>query len=129
MSVMMALGPFRFSMRTIPYESLRRSTAYRWPRQNRVGRRPALQFTGQDVETVELAAILYPGYTGGLLQIEKIRIQAGKGQPYMLTDGLGKVWGKFCIESIEQTGTVLFPDGAPRRIEFSLKLAHYGEDD
>ncbi len=126
--ILMALGPFRFSMDTAPYDRLRRSVQYRWPRQERAGRRPAAQFTGIGDETVELSGLIYPGYAGGLSQMDTLRECAGKGQPYILSDGRGNIWGKFAIESVDETQTLFFPDGTPRKIEFALKLLHYGED-
>ena len=44
--IMMALGEFRFALDTAAYDRLRRSDTYRWQAQDRLGRRPAQQFTG-----------------------------------------------------------------------------------
>lgn len=126
--ILMALGPFRFCLAYAPYDRLRRSVQYRWPRIERAGRRSAAQFTGIGDETVELSGTFYPGYSGGLGQIDTLRAYAGQGQPYILSDGRGRIWGKFVIESAEETQTVFFADGTPRKIEFTLKLLHYGED-
>lgn len=126
--VMMALGIFRFSIDTAPYENLRRRAQYRWARQNRAGRKPAVQFLGADLETVELSGVMYPGYSGGLLQMQALRELAGLGVPYILADGNGVIWGKFCIESVAETQTHFFADGTPRKIEFRIKLVEYGED-
>lgn len=127
--VMLALGPYRFSLSSAAYESLRRTTEYRWPTQERFGRRPARQYTGPGDETVEIDGAIYPHYAGGLGQLERMREIAAQGEPHRLTDGRGKIWGQFCIERIEETQTVLFADGTPRKIEFRLSLGRYGEDD
>jgi len=124
----MSLGDFRFGLETAAYQRLRRTVEYRWPKQERAGRRPARQFTGIGDETVELGGVIYPHYRGGLGQLETMRTLAGKGQPQILTDGTGKVWGKFCIERIEETQRILFGDGTPRKQEFRLSLGRYGED-
>ncbi len=126
--VMMALGDFRFSLNTAAYQQLRRTVEYRWPTQERAGRRPAKQFTGIGAETVALEGTIYPHYRGGLAQMEAMRGLAGKGRPQILTDGTGKVWGRFCIERIEETQTLFFGDGTPRKQEFRLSLGRYGDD-
>lgn len=126
--VMMTLGDFRFSLDTAAYKRLRRTVEYRWAAQERAGRRPARQFTGIGNETVELEGVIYPHYRGGLGQLEAMRALAGQGSPQILTDGTGKVWGKFCIERIEEIQTLFFGDGTPRKQEFRLSLGHYGED-
>lgn len=125
---MMALGPYRFSVNTSAYQSLRRNTEYRWPNQERIGRAPARQFVGQGVETVSLSGVLYPHHAGGLSQLERMRDLAGLGKPLQLTDGRGKIWGLWCIERIEETQSVFFANGDPQKIEFSLQLSAYGED-
>ena len=124
----MALGDYRFSVDTAAFGKLSRSVEYRWPSQDRAGRRPAKQFTGIGTETIEVDGVIYPHYKGGLGQMDEFRALAGEGVPYLLVDGRGKVWGKFCIESIKETRTVFFADGTPRKIEFALTLSHYGED-
>ncbi len=127
-TVLMTLGNFRFSLSTAAYQQLRRAVEYRWPVQDRAGRRPARQFTGIGDETIELEGAIYPYYRGGLEQIEAMRSLAGLGEPLMLTDGTGKVWGKFCILRIEETQTLFHGDGTPRKQEFRLGLGRYGED-
>jgi len=125
---MLALGTFRFAMDTAAYQSLRRSVEYRWPSQARVGRRSARQFVGIGDETISLQGIIYPEFKGGLKQLDTMRDLAGQGKPQILTDGTGKVWGKWCISTVEETQTLFFADGTPRKQEFSLQLGHYGED-
>ncbi|WP_316347602.1 phage tail protein [Desulfuromonas acetoxidans] len=126
--VMMALGQFRFSLSTAAYQNLRRSVAYRWPKQERIGRAPARQFVGKGDEIITLEGIIYPEFKGGLKQIDKMREVAGTGQPKMMTDGTGKVWGKWCIESIDEKQGTFFANGIPRKQEFALRLGFYGED-
>ena len=128
---MLSLGPFRFAVDTAAYQSLRRSVEYRWPSQTRIGRRPARQFAGTGDETISLQGLIYPEFKGGLKQVDTMRELAGQGEPQILigsTGGRGEVWGKWCIIAVEETQTVFFADGTPRKQEFSLQLGHYGED-
>jgi hypothetical protein len=126
--VMMALGSYRFSVRTAAFDALRRSSAWRWPAQERIGRAPARQFVGAGDDALEISGVIYPHYAGGLRQVERLRETAGSGVPLPLVDGRGRLWGMWCIERIEETGRVFHADGRPQKIEFSLTLAAYGED-
>ncbi len=128
--VMMMLGlEYQFSLSSSAYQQLRRSTEYRWPVQERLRRRPARQFVGPGNDAIELSGTIYPHYRGGLRQMECMRAVAGQGEPLRLVDGRGISWGRWCIERIEETQTVFFRNGDPRRVEFHLSLSRYGEDD
>ena len=126
--VLMTLGEYRFSVNTAAYKTLQRSSRYQWQAQQRFNRKPAQQFTGPDADTVNLEGQILPHYKGGLKQIDAMREQAGKGEPLIMTDGLGNVWGKWCITRIEETRGDLMSNGAPRHIQFRLELVEYGED-
>ncbi|MFA5712135.1 phage tail protein [Mycolicibacterium sp.] len=127
---MMMLGTeYMFSVSTAAYQSLRRSAAYRWPAQERIGRRPARQFVGPGDETMTLDGTIYPHYLGGIGQIERMREVAGRGDPLALVDGRGSNLGQWCIERVEETDTVFGADGRPRRMDFVLGLVRYGEDE
>lgn len=126
---MMALGDYRFSVDTAAYQELRRSQAYRWQPQERLLRRPAQQFLGPGEETLELTGVIYPHYRGGLLQLELMRRQAGRGEPLLLVDGLGFIWGRWVITHLEETQSIFQGNGQPLKQGFRLQLTHYGEDD
>lgn len=126
--VMMQLGEYQFGIESAVYEQLRRSTSYRWQGQDRIGRRPAQQFAGVGQETISLTGRIYPFYKGGLGQLDKMRAEAGQGEPRILVDGLGRIWGKWAVTRIDETQSTLMPDGVPEKIDFSLELVRYGED-
>ena len=125
---MLALGDYRFAVDTAAYLELRRTAEYRWRSQERLGKRPAQQYLGPGEESIELPGAIYPAYKGGLGQLDRMRAEAGKGQPLMLTSGAGDVLGKWCITRVEETGSLFHSDGAPRKVEFRLRIVHYGEE-
>lgn len=127
-TVMMALGTFRFGMNRANYQTFTRAAAYRWAKQDRLGRAPALQFLGPDAEEITLEGTIYPHFKGGLRQIELMRLVARSGQPMMLVDGLGFVWDRWAITAVSETKSVFLAGGAPRKIEFSISLQAYGRD-
>lgn len=124
-SVMMRLGLFKFSLDTAAYQELNRAVSYRWARQERIGTNDALQFTGLGPETVDLRGVVFPLFRGGLDQVGKMRLQASIGIPLPMIDGRGKVWGLWAIEQINERQSVFMELGAPKKIEFDLRLARY----
>ena len=127
-TVMMALGAFRFGVLGGSYQELTRKAGWRWAKQDRLGRAPALQFLGPDTQEITLQGVIYPHYKGGLRQIEAMRLIAGTGVPLMMVDGLGWVWERWVIVEVTEVKSVLFADGTPRKIEFRVVLHAYGED-
>ena len=127
-SYLMKLGDYTFSIDSAAYQTLSRTTEYRWRSQPRVGRLPAQQFMGPGEETLSLDGVIYPHFKGGLSQLDAMRTEAGKGEPLMLVDGTGHIWQQWVINQVEETHKTLFEDGTPRRVEFRLQLSRYGED-
>lgn len=127
-NVMMKLGGFTFSINTAAYQSFSRSAGYRWQGQERIGQGPAQQFTGYEAETITLDGDIYPDYAGGLYQIDAMRYEAGKGQPLLLVDGRGYVWGKWVINAIDERQETFHGNGVARKQSFTLKITRYGDD-
>lgn len=126
--VMMALGAFRFGVNRANYQQFTRAAEWRWQAQDRVGRRPALQFLGPGSDEIMLEGVIYPHFKGGLRQVELMRLVAGQGQPLILVDGLGWVWDRWAITGVEERKSLFMSDGAPRKIEFTMQLMAYGSD-
>ena len=127
--VMMQIGGFQFSIGTAAYQELTRIHAWRWNEIPRAGRAPASQYDGPAAATMELSGVIYPHYKGGTGQIAAMRTEAGKGEPLMLVDGTGKVWGKWVILTIEEGQDRHFDKGLPLRQRFRISLREYGDDD
>jgi len=126
--LMLALGDYRFSVSTAAYQQLRRSSEYRWQAQERVGRSPAQQFSGAGGDEITVTGVIYTHYQGGLDQLDAMRSEAALGKPLLLIDGVGWVHDLWIIKRIEETKSVFFSDGTPRKIEFTMSIAFYGED-
>ncbi|CAH0992206.1 hypothetical protein SIN8267_02322 [Sinobacterium norvegicum] len=125
---MMALGSYRFSIDSAAYQELKHSQAYRWQAQERLQRRPAMQFLGAGEESIELSGVIYPHFKGGLEQLDTMRAEANKGQPLLLVDGLGFVWGQWVITQIDEGQSFFQGNGQPLKQSFQLKLVNYGAD-
>jgi phage protein U len=126
--VMMGLGLFRFGVHRAAYQTLTSQLTLRWAALDRVGRQPARQYLGPGAEHLTLEGVIYPHFKGGLRQVEAMREAAKLGQPFMMVDGLGWVWDRWVIATVIEQKGVFMRDGAPRRIDFQLKLDAYGGD-
>lgn len=120
--MMAALGQFAFSLPTLAYQELRRSTEWRWPTNSRVGARPARQFVGQGEESITLTGLQVPEFMGERLALQTLREMGDAGSAYSLTTGAGEVLGAWVIERVEETGTLFIREGVARRVEFTLEL-------
>lgn len=126
-TVMLSFGGAVFEAPASSYARLRRRSAWRWLSQDRTARRPAYQFLGPGPETIEIEGVVFPLYAGGALP-DTLRALAAAGAPRELTSGAGDVFGLWVLTEVEETRTRLYRDGAPRRIEWRLSLARYGDD-
>jgi phage protein U len=122
------LGRFQFDLPNGVPQTLDWSADYRWEEQGRLTRDPAQQFLGPGSQTLTLDGVLYPGFTGRQNTLEQLRTLAREGKPLMLTDGLGKVYGRWVIKSLREGKAVFAPGGGARQIGFNISLGFYGED-
>ncbi|OGQ55747.1 MAG: oxidoreductase [Deltaproteobacteria bacterium RIFCSPLOWO2_02_FULL_53_8] len=121
--MMMALGMFVFSLPTLAYQELQRKTAWRHPSSARFGSNPARQFAGRGDDLITLPGIILPELAGSVLSLDVIRMMADTGKAWPLVEGTGRILGIWVIEDLSETRTLFFPDGAARRIEFTISLA------
>jgi phage protein U len=122
------LGNFQFDLPNGVPQTLDRTAEYRWETQDRLLRDPAAQFLGPGRQEITLDGQLFPGFSGRQSTMETLRELATQGQPQMLTDGLGRVYGKWAIKQIREGLSTFAPGGGARQIGFSISLVRYVED-
>ena len=122
------LGSFQFDLPNGAPQTLDWNADYRWEEQGRILRDPAQQFVGPGSQTITLDGVLYPGFSGRQSTMEELRGIARDGQPLMLTDGLGRVYGQWAIKQLREGKGVFAPGGGARQIGFNISLVFYGED-
>jgi phage protein U len=120
--------PYFFNLDTAAFDELRRSTAFRWASQERLTRRPAQQAIGMGDEKLTLKGAIFPGFRGGIKQLDTLRTLGGKLQPMTLTTGYGDVLGTWCMTSVEEEQSALLGGGIPRKQGFTLEFVRYGDD-
>ncbi|MCQ4270248.1 phage tail protein [Pseudomonas kuykendallii] len=120
--MMMALGMFIFSLETLAYQEFQRQTEWRHGATSRIGTNPARQYLGRGDDSITLPGVLLPALAGTVLSLDALRYMADTGKAWPLVEGTGRIYGAWVIESLSETRTLFFSDGAARRIEFTIKL-------
>lgn len=125
------LGDFAFAIDTAAFEELNRKTSYLWSSQNRIGRRPANQFTGIGDDVIDMSGVSYPLWNGGINQMSEMRLMAEEGKPLPFVyayESVGQYCGLWCIKEISEKRSNFMRDGIPKKIEFQIQIVYYGED-
>lgn len=122
------LQPYFFNLDTAAFDELSRSTEFRWASQERLSRRPAQQAIGMGEEKLTLKGTIYPGFKGGIKQLDTLRTIGARLQPLTLTTGYGEVIGTWCLKTIAEEQGAFLHGGIPRKQGFTLEFGCYGDD-
>ena len=123
----MTVGPIRFGVAEGAFQRLSRELEIRTAKMERAGAQTARQVLGRD-ETLDISGLVFPEWRGGPGRVERFREIARAGEPQMLTDGTGGVWGWWLIERVTEEGSSFLANGVPQRQEFRLTLGKWGGD-
>lgn len=120
--------PYYFNLDTAAFDELRRQTEFRWAAQERLSRRPAQQAIGMGEEKMTLKGSIFPGFKGGLKQLDTLRSIGAQLLPLTLTTGYGEVLGTWCLKNLDEEQSALLQGGIPRKQVFTLEFVRYGDD-
>jgi uncharacterized protein len=121
---------------TAGLETIQTVTQATWVSQQRLSRAPAMQYLGPGNKSITIAGRLYPKSFGGLgtlSQLEALSV-AGKPLPFIrYTLGSQQAQGtvngdNYVIMGIQKAEQKISSDGVPFRVDFSLELMRYGDD-
>ena len=79
-------------------------------------------------DKISLKGVIFPGFKGGLKQLDAIRTIGDRMQPLLLTSGYGEVLGTWCLSSVNEDREALMQGGIPRKQGFNLDFVRYGDD-
>ena len=131
MATLAQLGNVTFTTTAQTFDRLQRSAGWNWVEQARLGREPALQFTGDQAQHITVSGTLYPNQAGAPADpIAKLQALGAERKPRRLVLGDAPSYnlGRWVVERIERTETHHFSNGTPRRADFTLALKKYGDD-
>ncbi|MEX5340458.1 phage tail protein [Pseudomonas sp. I2] len=120
--------PYYFNLDTAAFDELRRQASFRWAGQERLRRTVAQQAVSLGEEKITLKGVIFPGYKGGIGQLNTLRSIGRSLQPLNLVTGYGEVLGDWCLLSVEEEQSNLLAGGIPRKQAFSLEFVSYGND-
>lgn len=123
--VLMAWGPFQFTVGAAAYEQFIHSFGARWEKHPIIGRRPAAQYLGPQDELVRLRGTIFPDATGAGSAATIASLVQAAGQPtaYTLISQDGTINGVYRLERAQRIGTEIGPGGAPQKLTYDFEFA------
>lgn len=120
--------PYHFNLNTAAFDELRRQTGFRWAGQERLTRDIAQQAVGQGEDKLTIKGAIFPGFKGGIGQLDTLRGIGRRLEPVSLVTGYGAVLGTWCLLSVDEDQSALLAGGIPRKQAFTLEFVKYGND-
>lgn len=120
----MVLGEFVFGLATdFTFDKLSRSTSGGWVDLDIISSKPLSHQTGQGLEQLRLSGTAF--YASGMEKLEALRGMANARAPYVLVDGIGRVWGRWRIDRVEEQQRQIIDDGTAMVIDWTLELQEF----
>lgn len=127
--MILSLGQFVFKSDTLLLNELSRARNFSYAKNDVAHGRERLQFTGVGDETITIPfAVFEANGFGKRAAVDELAQMASTGGGYVLIDGTGYIYGVFVIESIDDKRSYLLQNGAPQKIDGTLKLRRVDDD-
>lgn len=123
------LGDVIFQVSEKTFGEISRGAKHRWAKVSKVGVRPAMQSVGPDLEEIEFSGFFHARYVGGMDHVKNLRALTKSREPVVFTcswDKINENLGLWCVESVEESRKVIYRDGVPGRVDFTVRLIEYG---
>jgi len=119
-----SLGDIQFDTTAdgIPLDAFRQAWEWRHLFSDSVAGKGSRQFTGEGAETMSLSGVTFPKQFGAEDAVKQIRDVASTGEPQLLTDGTGAIYGEFVILSLSTERVVMNADGTGRHVTYAIEL-------
>lgn len=119
------LGDLEFILADSP-ESFSHNRRVRLPEHDVINRRPAVQFTGRELETLKLGFLWHVGWCDPDAQLKRLWQAQDAHEPMRLVLGAGTWRKKWLIEQVSSTLRQTDPRGATLSIECQVNLKESG---
>ncbi|MGF6672143.1 phage tail protein [Pseudomonas monsensis] len=120
----MALGTFIFGLSTgFPYERLSRSSDGGWVSLDIISSKPKSHQTGQGLQSLRISGKAARG--AGMVKLDELRDLQSARVPYVMVDGIGRNWGRWRIDKVEEGQSYVIDDGTAMLIEWTVELQEF----
>lgn len=124
MKQQMALGSFIFGLsRNFAYHSLLRKTDGGWMELPILTSKPKSSQTGQKSETLTITGKSM--YAVAMDRLDELRDLQALRIPLPLIDGIGRNWGLWRINNVQETQTCIIDDGTAMVVEWAIELVEF----
>lgn len=124
MQQQMALGDFIFGLSTgFAYDRLERKSSGGWVSLDIIASKPMSHQTGQGLETLRLSGVAM--YAAGMKRVDELRAMINARAPFVLVDGIGRNWGRWRLESVNESQRSIIDDGTAMAIDWTLELEEF----
>jgi len=120
--------PFYFNLDTAAFHQFKRTKGFSWAAQERLSRSKAQQAIGLGDDKITIEGTIFPGFKGGLGQLQRLRSIGQELRPLSLTTGFGEFLGNWCLASVSETQDNIRAGGIPGKQAFTLEFVSYGND-
>ena len=121
MAALLALGPVVFAAETLPVAATRRGSRYRWASHRPIGSPPRREFVGVGDDELTVHVALGQGL-GQRLAVDALRLLASRGEPHVLADTTGRIYGWWCVAEVRERSRRFDVDFQPRRSTVAVGL-------
>jgi phage protein U len=124
MKQQMALGSFIFGLsRQFAYHSLLRKSDGGWTEIQILTSKPKSSQTGQKTETLTITGKSM--YAVAMDRLDELRALQALRIPLPLIDGIGRNWGLWRINNVQETQTQIIDDGTAMVVDWVIELAEF----
>ena len=124
MKQQMALGNFIFGLsRQFAYHQLLRKSDGDWSEIQILTSKPKSSQTGQKSETLTITGKSM--YAVAMDRLDELRALQALRIPLPLIDGIGRNWGLWRINNVQETQTQIIDDGTAMVVDWVIELAEF----
>lgn len=124
MKQQMALGSFIFGLsRNFAYSTLARKSDGGWTEIQILTSKPKSSQTGQKAETLTISGKSM--YAVAMDRLDELRALQALRMPLPLIDGIGRNWGLWRINSVQETQTQIIDDGTAMVVDWVIELVEF----
>lgn len=127
--VVARLGDIEFSLPEGSFTQIERHTSWRVDVPDPITGLGVPDVRGRESDEIRITGLVFPGITGHLDSVDRLRDAGDKGEPLLLVDGEGTIYGSWVVRSIEESRQEHLPTGLPRKMSWVLVLVAVPEEE